>query len=157
MKKTMKKMFAITMFIATSVFSNQTVSAQMKPMDGSKMAMSKYSFSETVDMLKGAIEQQNLMVIHEIDGQKMMQMAGKKIGGMKQLLFFHPAYMAKVLAVNEMAGIVIPFKIVVMEKDGKVMVRYFMPSTVLKPYKGTEGIAKDLDTKVTKIITEATK
>lgn len=150
-------MFAVALIAIAGVFTTSSVYAQMKPMDGSQMAMSTYSFSETVDMLKGAIEKQNLMVIYEIDGQKMLQMAGKKVGGMKQLLFFHPSYMKQVLEANEMAGIVIPLKIVVMEKDGKVMVRYFMPSTVLKPYKGTESIAKDLDAKVTKIIAEATK
>lgn len=157
MKKQLKKMFAIAMLVVAGVFSAQTASAQMKPMDGSQMTMSKYSFGETVDMLKGAIEQQNLMVVHEIDGQKMLKMAGKNVGGMKQVLFFHPSYMAKILEANEMAGIVIPLKIIVMEKGGMVMVRYFMPSTVLKPYKGTEAIAADLDGKINKIIAEATK
>lgn len=156
MKNQMKKMFAIA-FIAMMGVLAQPAYAQMKPMDGSQMVMSKYSFSETVDLLKGAIEQQNLMVIYEIDGQKMLQMAGKKVGGMKQLLFFHPAYMVKVVEANEMAGIVIPLKVVVMEKGGMVMVRYFLPSTTLKTYKGTEAIAKDLDTKVSKIIAEVTK
>tara|TARA_R110000868_G_scaffold176501_1_gene414207 strand:+ start:1465 stop:1932 length:468 start_codon:yes stop_codon:yes gene_type:complete len=152
MKQISKNAMLILAFVATTAMF-----AQMKPMDGSKMAMSKYSFSETVDILKGAIEQQNLMVLHEIDGQKMMRMAGKETGGMKQLFFFHPSYMAKVMEANEMAGIVIPFKIIVMEKKGMVMVRYFMPSTVLKSYKGTETIASELDGKVTKIIAEATK
>ena len=152
MKQISKNAMLILAFVATTAMF-----AQMKPMDGSKMAMSKYSFSETVDLLKGAIEQQNLMVVYELDGQKMLKMAGKNVGGMKQLFFFHPAYMAKVMKANEMAGIVIPFKIIVMEKKGMVMVRYFMPSTVLKSYKGTETIASELDGKVTKIIAEATK
>ena len=64
--------------------------AQMKPQDGSQMAMSKYSYSETVDILKGAIEQQNLMVINEIDAQKMLRMAGKQVDGMSQIFYFHP-------------------------------------------------------------------
>ncbi len=156
MKKAIKKMFAVAFIAMAGVFS-QSAHAQMKPMDGSQMTMSKYSFSETVDLLKGAIEQQNLMVIHEVDGQKMLQMAGKKVGGMKQLFYFHPSYMAKVLEANEMAGIAIPLKIIVMEKDGKVMVRYFLPSETLKPYKGTEAIAKELDGKVAEVIAGATK
>ncbi|SHM88950.1 DUF302 domain-containing protein [Flavobacterium chilense] len=156
MKNQIKKMFATALLLIAVMF-NQSGFAQMKPMDGSKMVMSKYSFTETVEMLKGAIEQQNLMVVYELDGQKMLKMAGKNVGGMKQLLFFHPAYMAKISEANQMAGIAVPLKILVMEKDGKVMVRYFMPSKVLAPYKGTEAIAKDLDTKVTKIIAEATK
>ena len=49
----------------------------MMPKDGSTVKMSKYSFGETVDILTGAIEEQNLMVIHIIDGQKMLRMAGK--------------------------------------------------------------------------------
>lgn len=146
-------MFAVALIAMVGAFS-QSANAQMKPMDGSQMTMSKYSFNDTVDMLKGAIEQQNLMIIHEVDGQKMLQMAGKKVDGMKQLLYFHPAYMAKVLEANEMAGIAIPLKIVVMEKMGKVMVRYFLPSETLKPYKGTEAIAKELDGKIAKVIAE---
>lgn len=156
MKKAIKKMFA-TASIALAVAFTTSVNAQMKPMDGSQMAMSKYSFGETVDLLKGAIEQQNLMVIQEVDGQKMLQMAGKKVGGMKQLFYFHPSYMKQVIEANEMAGIVIPLKIIVMEKGEMVMVRYFMPSVTLKPYMGTEAIAKELDGKVAKVIAEITK
>jgi uncharacterized protein (DUF302 family) len=156
MKNQARKMFALTLIAMVGVFT-QSAYAQMKPADGSKMAISTYSFSETVDMVKGAIEQQNLMVIHVIDGQKMLKMGGKDVGGMKQLFFFHPSYMKKVIEANSMAAIVIPLKMIVMEKDGKVIVRYFMPSTVLKPYKGTEAIAKELDTKMTKIIADATK
>ncbi|MBC8198392.1 MAG: DUF302 domain-containing protein [Candidatus Marinimicrobia bacterium] len=154
--KSIKKMFSIALIALVSTFTT-TAYAQMKPMDGSQLVMSKYSFSETVDILKGTIEQQNLMVIHEVDGQKMLKMAGKKVGGMKQLFFFHPSYMAKVLEINEMAGIAIPLKIIVMEKDEKVMVRYFQPSVTLKPYKGTEAIANELDSKIAKVIAEVTK
>lgn len=139
---------------------SQTLTAQdkkMMPNDGSTVTMSKYSFDETVDILKGAIEGQNLMVIHEVDGQKMLKMAGKNIGGMKQLYFFHPKYMAKLLEANEMAGIQVPLKLIIMEKGDKVMIRYFMPSAVLSSYKGTESIANELDGLVSKIISETTK
>ena len=157
MKNQIKKVVAVVLIAIAGVFTTQTAYAQMKPMDGSKMAMSKYSFSETVDIIKGAIEEQNLMVIHVVDGQKMMRMAGKKTGGMKQIFFFHPKYMAKVLAANKMAGMAIPFKVIVMEKDGKVMVRYLMASNALKSYKGTETVAKELDGLIMKIVAEATK
>jgi len=156
MKNQIKKMFAVALIAIAGVFT-QSAYAQMKPMDGSKMAMSKYSFSESVDIIKGAIEEQNLMVIHVVDGQKMMRMAGKQTKGMKQIFFFHPKYMAKVLAANKMAGMAIPFKMIVMEKpDGKVVVRYMMASTALKQYKGTEAVAKELDTLILKVIKEAT-
>lgn len=142
------------------LLGSQTVFAQdkkMMPNDGSTISMSKYSFNETVDILKGAIEEQNLMVIHVIDGQKMMRMAGKDVNGMKQIFYFHPKYMRRVIEANNEAAIQIPLKFIVMEKpDGKVVVRYFLPSKVLANYKGEETIAKELDGLVNKIIKELT-
>lgn len=149
-----------TVLLGLLLLVSQTIFAQdkkMMPNDGSTLSMSKYSFSETVDILKGAIEGQNLMVIHEVDGQKMLKMAGKNVGGMKQIFFFHPKYMAKVLEANEMAGIQIPLKFIVMEKGDRVIIRYFMPSVVLSSYKGTESIANELDGLIKKIILEAVK
>ena len=154
--KTMKQISKKAMLILALVTT--TVSfAQMKPMDGSKIVMSKYSFSETVDMVKSAIEDQNLMVISEIDGQKMMRMAGKQTKGMQQIFFMHPKYMRKVIEANKMAGIQIPLKLIVMENEKGVMIRYFMPSTILKQYKGTEAVAGELDGLVSNIITEVKK
>jgi uncharacterized protein (DUF302 family) len=157
MKHQTMRMLAVASIAIAIVFSAQTAYAQMKPMDGSKIAMSKYSFSESVDIIKGAIEEQNLMVINIVDGQKMMRMAGKKIDGLKQIFFLHPKYMAKILKANKMAGLAIPLKLIVMEKDGKVIVRYMLASTSLKAYKGTEAVAKELDGLIAKIIAEVTK
>ena len=137
--KTMKQISKKAMLILALVTT--TVSfAQMKPMDGSKIVMSKYSFSETVDMVKSAIEDQNLMVISEIDGQKMMRMAGKQTKGMQQIFFMHPKYMRKVIEANKMAAIQIPLKLIVMENENGVMIRYFMPSTILKQYEANNSI-----------------
>ncbi len=154
MKKQNKLRILSISVLAILLSASMTV-AQMKPMDGSMMAKSIYSFSETVDLLKGAIENQNLMVIHEIDAQKMLRMAGKEVKGMRQVFFFHPKYMRQVMEANSEAVIQIPLKLIVMESpDGKAMVRYFMPSTVLKSYSGTEAITKELDGMVEKIINE---
>ncbi|GBD88216.1 hypothetical protein BMS3Abin03_02151 [bacterium BMS3Abin03] len=119
-------------FLLASLFlSMQSVFAQggkMMPKDGSTIQISKYSFDETVDILKGAIEEQNLKVIKEIDVQKMLRMAGKEVKGIKQLLYFNPNYGRRIYETNNKAGIQIPLKFIVMEKpDGKVVVRYFMP------------------------------
>lgn len=151
MKNQITKMFAVALFAIAGVFT-QSVSAQMKPMDGSQMVMSKYSFSETVERVKGAIENQNLMVINEIDGQRMMRMAGKQTKGMQQIFFMSPGYMRKVIEANKMAAIQIPLKLIVMENEKGVVIRYFMPSTILQQYKGTEAISSELDGLVNKII-----
>lgn len=151
-KKASKKIILLLALVVTSV-----TFAQMKPMDGSKMVKSKHSFSKTVGLVKNAIEDQNLMVISEIDGQKMMRMAGKQTKGMQQIFFMHPKYMRKVIEANKMAAIQIPFKLIVMENDKGVIIRYFLPSTILKPYKGTENVASELDGLIINIITEVSK
>jgi len=151
-KQISKNITLVIAFLATTL-----TFAQMKPMDGSKIAMSKHSFSETVDLVKSAIEDQNFMIIKEIDGQKMMRMAGKQTKGMKQLFFMSPKYMRKVAEANKMAVIQIPLKLIIMENNKGVMIRYFLPSTLLANYKGTEAVAKELDSKVANIIAEVTK
>jgi uncharacterized protein (DUF302 family) len=150
-KQTSKRVILILALVTT------TFTFAQKPVDGSKIVMSKYSFSETVDRVKGAIENQNLMVIAELDGQKNMRLAGKKTKGMKQLFFLNPFYMRKVAEANKMAGIQIPLKLIIKETDKGVIIRYFLPSTILKPYTGTENVANELDSLVANIITEVTK
>jgi len=148
----------ISLLALLLLLSVQTVFAQvakMAPKDGSTIKMSKYSFDETVDILHGAIEEQNLMVIHVVDAQKMLRMAGKKVKGMKQIFYFHPKYMKRVMEANKLATIQVPLKFIVMEKpNGKVILRYFLPSNLLGSYKGEEQIAKELDGLVQKIINE---
>jgi uncharacterized protein (DUF302 family) len=55
-----------------------------------------------------------------------------------------------------MASIQIPLKLIVMENDKGVMIRYFMPSIILEQYKGTEGVAGELDGMVSNIIASVT-
>jgi uncharacterized protein (DUF302 family) len=141
------------------VFATANGYSQMTPpSDGSRMVMSKYNFGETVDILQGAIEEQNLMVIHVIDGQRMLRMAGKETGGMKQIFYFHPKYMKRVMEANKDAMIQIPLKLIVMEMpNGKTAVRYFMPSTILNEYTGEEKIAEELDELISIILGEISK
>jgi len=151
------KQISKTVMLILALVTTTVSFAQMKPMDGSKIAMSKHSFSETVDLVKSAIEDQNFMIIKEIDGQKMMRMAGKQTKGMRQLFFMNPQYMRKVAEANNMAVIQIPLKLIIMENNKGVMIRYFLPSTLLANYKGTEAVAKELDGLVANIIAEVTK
>lgn len=148
----------VCMFSLTVAQQLQAKPKMMGPKDGSKITMSKHDFDNTVEILKGAIEDQNLMVITEINAQKMLRMAGKKVNGMKQILYFHPRYMKRVMEANKMATIQIPLKIIVIEKpDKKVVLRYFMPSALLNQYEGEEEISKELDGLVAKIVKEVNK
>jgi uncharacterized protein (DUF302 family) len=130
----------------------------MKAPDFHTIVSSKYNFDDTVDMLKGAIEAKNLMVIKEVDAQKMLRMVDVKTKGMKQLLFFHPRYMKSIMKTNKNATIEPPLKIVVMEKpDGKVMVKYIKPSYLFGRYVGMEKIGEELDTLVAGIVQSVQK
>ena len=127
--------------------------SEMKAPDFQTMAISKYSFDDTVELLKGAIEEQNLMVIKEIDAQKMLRMVDVKTKGMKQVLFFHPRFMKRIMGINKHATIEPPLKIAVMEKaDGKVMVKYIKPSYIFGRYNGLGEIGDEFDGLVAKIV-----
>lgn len=155
--QTINWLFAITAFIVIAGFG--AVNAQkMKAPEFHVVNSSKYSFDDTVDLLKGAIEAQNLMVLKEIDAQKMLRMVEVKTKGMKQLLFFHPRYMKKIMKANKHAMIEPPLKIAIMEKpDGKVMIKYLKPSYLLGKYDGLEAIGKELDELVATIVGDAQK
>ena len=79
-----------------------------------------------------------------IDAQKMLRMAKVKVSGMKQLLFFHPRYMKRIIESNALGTIEPPLKIAIMERpDGKVMVKYIKPSSMLGKYAGLSDLGGD--------------
>ncbi len=113
---------------------------------------SAYDFDDTVELIKGGIEEENLMVIHEIDAQRMLRMVEVKSGGMKQILFFHPRYMKQIIEANRNGAIVPPMKIAVMEVKGKVMVRYPKPTYLFETYDGLGDVAADLEAVTERIV-----
>ena len=143
----------LVFLIGTLWFLAPLLSAQAEPgahgmqlPESQVMVKSSYDFGDTVELLTAAIEEQNLMVVKEIDAQKMLKMVNKKVGGMKQLLFFHPRYMKQIIETNPLGTIEPPFKIAVMERpDGQVMVKYIKPSSLLGKYAGLEDLGTELD------------
>ncbi len=116
---------------------------------------SSFDFDDTVDILKGAIEQENLMVVHEIDAQRMLRMVEVQTGGMKQILFFHPRYMKRIIELNRHGAIVPPLKIAVMEMpNGRVMVRYDRPTHLFEAYDGLSELAAELEGVIQQILDE---
>ncbi len=114
---------------------------------------SAYGFDETVNRLKQSIEGENLMVVHEVNPQQMLRMVGVRVGGMRQILFFHPRYMKQIIEANRNGSIEPPLKILVMEMpNGRVMVRYEQPEHQLNPYEGLESIAEELQGVVERVV-----
>lgn len=60
--------------VAALSLPNSVYAQQSTPPEFLVVQSSKYDFNDTVELLKGAIEAQNLMVIKEIDAQKMLRM-----------------------------------------------------------------------------------
>ncbi len=114
---------------------------------------SAHDFDETVTLLKQAIEGENLMVVNEVNPQQMLRMVGMRVGGMRQIFFFHPRYMKRIVETNRNGGIVPPLKILAMEMpNGRVMVRYVDPAHQFEPYAGLEAVATELRGVVEKIV-----
>ena len=107
---------------------------------------SKYSYIDTVIRIKDTIESKDILIVGNIDHQELLTLVGLKTGGMVGIEFFHPRY-GKVIAKNDgAAALEMPFRILVMEaNDGSVLVTYYRPSSILAPYKGCEGLGREID------------
>jgi uncharacterized protein (DUF302 family) len=80
-------------------------------------ARSRYDFDTTIARLLAAIEAAGLWLIVEIDPQVLLARGGYAIPRTRQLLFFHPDYMARLLAADARAVPEVPLKIVVIAVD----------------------------------------
>ena len=149
----MKSRIVIILFVSGLMFSSQPPNAlraqnkkMMKAPEFHVVTESIYDFSDTVELLRTSIEKQNVMVINEVDLQKMLRLIGVKTKGMRQIFFFHPRYMKRIYETNKQASIEPPLKFMVMEMpNGKVMVRYVRPSYKLSPFMGLNELATELD------------
>jgi uncharacterized protein (DUF302 family) len=94
-----------------------------------------YSVSDAVARLHEAIEAADLWVLHEIDPQALLQRDSDPIGRERQVLFFHPRLMSRLLTADPAASIEAPLKFVVIEPpDGAVTVRWNDPATAFARY-----------------------
>lgn len=108
--------------------------------------VSRYAFDKTIDRLKKAIEQQDLWLIHEINPQALLARADMAIGKARQLLFFHPRYMEKLLLADARALPEVPLKIVLVETaDGKTILRGPDIRKALAHYHGMSELAAELE------------
>lgn len=92
-------------------------------------------FEEVLTRLRQAIEAAGLWVLHEIDPQKVLQCGGYEIGPARQILFFHPDLMVRLLQANPAALLEAPLKLAIMQQqDGSVAVRWNHPAATFGRY-----------------------
>lgn len=109
------------------------------------LSVSRLTFEETLVRLRQAIAEEDLLLIHEIDPQTLLRHAGHSIPPTRQLLFFHPRFMTRLLAIDPNALIEVPLKLVVMQMpDGTVTVRHPRIDVLLGRYDGLHDMANEL-------------
>jgi uncharacterized protein (DUF302 family) len=88
-----------------------------------------------VEALRGAIQRFDLWVLHEIDPQALLARGGFAIRPARQILFFHPRYMVRILACDPAAVLEAPLKIALIDTpDAGVMVRWPDPQRAFSRY-----------------------
>ena len=140
--------------VALTLYATPALAQQMSPApDFLITSRSAHGFDDTLEELKQAIEDENLMVVTEINPQQMLRMVGVQTGGMRQLLFFHPRYMKQIFETNRNGAIEPPLKLVVMEMpDASVMIRYINPDYLFGRYDGLEAIGSELSEAMQRIV-----
>lgn len=90
---------------------------------------------DVVARLHEAIEASDLWVLHQIDPQMLLRNGGYAIGAARQILFFHPRLMARLLEADPAALLEAPLKFAVLELEaGSVMVRWIDPRGAFARY-----------------------
>jgi uncharacterized protein (DUF302 family) len=77
--------------------------------------------------LRSAIMAEDIMVLAEVDAQSILGRSGYAIGPTRQILFFHPRLMARLLAADTSALLEAPLKFSVVAGDAGVAVRWQDP------------------------------
>lgn len=106
---------------------------------------SPLDFEETLAVLRANIESAEMMVLHEIDTQKIIARAGIQSPGLRQILYFHPRFMKRVLEGNPAAVVEAPLKFVVRETPGGVLVHRLSPRFLFGRYKGLSELCEELE------------
>lgn len=114
------------------------------PVEGHAAWVAGYPFEETLERLRAGIAAEALWVIAEVDPQMLLRRGGFAIPPVRQVLYFHPRYMARLLATNAAAVVEAPLKFVVMASAGGTIVRCPEPAAALGRYEGLGELGAEL-------------
>ena len=93
------------------------------------------SLPTLIARLRRAIEAEDFWVLHEIDPQALLSRGGFSISPARQILFFHPRFMARLLTAHPAALLEAPLKFGILElPDTHVTLRWIDPATAFARY-----------------------
>ncbi|MGW1424506.1 DUF302 domain-containing protein [Bradyrhizobium manausense] len=96
------------------------------------------SFDGALEVVRAMLAERDLWIIHEIDPQMLLARSGYRIERTRQILFFHPRYMVRLLGADPSALLEAPLKIVVLESAGAVTLRWSLPETLFEKYENEQ-------------------
>jgi uncharacterized protein (DUF302 family) len=98
------------------------------------LRMTNLPFDLVVERLRAAIVAEGIIILAEIDSQAVLAEANYKIGPARQILFYHPRLMARLLAIDTAAYLEAPLKFAIIEGDRQVSVRWHYPAPAYASY-----------------------
>ena len=84
-----------------------------------EVIVSRFDFEETLVQLRQAIANTGVWLIQEINPQMFLARAGYAIQPVRQLFYFHPRYVVKMLPIDPASFPEIPLKLVILETPGR--------------------------------------
>lgn len=95
-------------------------------------------FDGALEVVRAVLAERDIWIIHEIDPQMLLARGGYQIERTRQILFFHPRYMARLLGADPSALLEAPLKIVILESAGAVTLRWLLPETLFEKYENDQ-------------------
>ncbi len=92
--------------------------------------VSSKNFKQTVEALNKTIKSKGMMVVATVDHQNMLKMVGASIKGATTIEFGKPDMGKMLFQMHPEAGLEMPARIYVFEKDGKVTMSYYTSNYV---------------------------
>jgi len=109
-------------------------------------------FRAAIAKIQRAIKGARFIIVGEPNYQLMQRMVGRERAGAKGFFLYRPDLGIPVFDNDPKAAMEIPLKIVIWEgPDGKGIIRYKQPSSVMADYKGLGDLGSQLDELMVKI------
>ncbi len=109
-------------------------------------------FRRAIANVQRAIKSARFIIVGEPNYQLMQRMVGRERAGAKGFFLYRPDLGIPVFDNDPKAAMEIPLKIVIWEgSDGKGIIRYKQPSSVLSDYKALSDLGGELDQLMVKI------
>lgn len=119
---------------------------------------SAFDLEATITRLKAEILARDLWVLAELNPQMLLAKGGYEIPPARQIFYFHPRFMSRLLAANAAAIVEAPLKFVLLSPPGgPVSVRHPDIAASFAGYEGLSALATELAAITSHIALAATK